>query len=203
MEGWARPSKAWPWLCSWAGSVLVLGAAQPRASPTRAAAPTMALTGAWCRFLLPRWRGRRRVSPSVPAAVLPACMVPARPPAVCSGGCCFPSWRRVFKSQLFEDCEKDSYSREKKNKKKPHNTKKSCLTCFFFQISHFHPQSQHTNLVNVARRTIFPLVILYIQASRMDHKLALYGFNISIASHILCKWRYLPWQALLWSTVLL
>lgn len=74
--------------------------------------------------------------------------------------------------------------KRKKKNNKPNLEKTSNL---FFQISHFHPQSQHTNLVNVARRTIFPLVILYIQASRMDHKLALYGFNISIASHILCK----------------
>jgi len=77
-------------------------------------------------------------------------------------------------------------NKTKKHCKKPTQPQKTPSN-LFFQISDFHPQSQHTNLVNVARRTIFPLVILYIQASRMDHKLALYGFNISIASHILCK----------------
>lgn len=76
---------------------------------------------------------------------------------------------------------------EKGGKKRKTNQASKKLSNLFFQISHFHPRSQHTNLVNVASRTIFPLVILYIQASRMDHKLALYGFNISIASHILCK----------------
>lgn len=75
--------------------------------------------------------------------------------------------------------------KRKKKKAKPQLSKKP--SNLFFSVSHFPPQCQHANLVNVARHSISPLVILYIQASRMDHKLALYGFNISIASHILCK----------------
>lgn len=123
------------------------------------------------------------------------------PPVCYLGSCSFQAEGECWKLTV-EGWGTDSYL-WKGRRKKPKNTPQKNPPSFFYKVFHFPPQCQHTNLVNVARHSISPLVILYIQASRMDHKLALYGFNISIASHILCKWRYLPWQALLWSTVLL
>lgn len=129
--------------------------------------------------------GLRRASPGearIPGSSFPRGSLPSRL-FVYLGSCCFQAEGEYLKANCLKAVERiHVYGKKKKN-----NPTSKKLSNLFFQISHFHPQSQHTNLVNVARHTIFPLVILYTQASRMDHKLALYGFNISIASHILCK----------------